>query len=40
MKHASLSLIEASPLRWMLVVLHTGLGLLICTFPVKAADYL
>jgi polysaccharide biosynthesis/export protein ExoF len=39
MKHASLSLIEASPLRWMLVVLRTGLGLLICGFPVKAADY-
>ena len=39
MKHASLSLIEASPFRWMLVVLRTGLGLLICTFPVKAADY-
>ena len=39
MKHASLSLIEASPLRRMLVALRTGLGLLICTFPVKAADY-
>jgi protein involved in polysaccharide export with SLBB domain len=39
MKHASLSLIVASPIWWMLGVLCTGLGMLVCTFPVKAADY-
>ena len=39
MKHASSSLVVASRIRWMLGVLCTGVGVFVCTFPLKAADY-